>query len=107
MKINPKIAKAPEDLQQLEFKKMKALVKKELKRLEKYTSPEAPTQCILIGNFPYKDKPGMALPLFGTWKGRFRDYAKKEVMIKEPLGAVGAVYYDGMNESGQKVVRIN
>lgn len=107
MKINPKIAKTPDDLKNLEFKKMKALVKKELKRLEKYTTAEAPTQCIILGEFDYKDKPGMALPLFGSWKGKFKEYAKKEVAVKEPLGAIGSVYYDGMDESGQKVVRIN
>lgn len=43
MKINPKIARQPEDLQKLEFKRMKQLIKKELARLEKNTTKESPT----------------------------------------------------------------
>ncbi len=105
MKINPLIAKSPEDLQKIEFKKMKAIIKKELKRLQKNTSKDKPTQCIIIGEHNYPDKPGMALPLFGKWKGKFKDYAKKEV-VKDPNGAIGTVYFDGIDESGQKRVQI-
>lgn len=105
MKINPKIAKTPEDLQTLEFKKMKTLIKKELKRLEKYTSAEKPTQFILLGAHNYTDKAEMALPLFGKWKAKFKQYAKKEV-IKDPMGAIGAAYSDGLDDSGKKIVRI-
>jgi peptidoglycan hydrolase-like protein with peptidoglycan-binding domain/ribosomal protein L36 len=106
MKLNPKIAKKPEDLQNLEFKKMKAIMKKELKRLQKYTSKEKPTQCIMLGAHAYTDKPDMALPLFGKWQGKFKQYAKKEV-VKDPMGAIGSVYFDGIDEqSGQKVVKI-
>ena len=106
MKINPKIAKTPEDLKNLEFKKMKALIKKELKRLEKHTSAETPTQCILLGSFDYQDKPGMALPLFGTWKGKFKEYAKKEV-VKNDAGIIGTAHYAGIGEDGQKVLQIS
>ena len=105
MKINPLIAKSPEDLQKIEFKKMKAIIKKELKRLQKNTSKDKPTQCIIIGEHNYPDKPGMALPLFGKWKGKFKDYAKKEV-VKDPNGAIGTVYFDGIDESGQKRIQI-
>lgn len=106
MKLNPKIAKNPEDLKNLEFKKMKAIMKKELKRLQKYTSREKPTQCIILGAHAYTDKPDMALPLFGKWKGKFKQFAKKEV-IKDPMGAIGSVYFDGIDDqSGQKVLRI-
>ncbi len=106
MKINPLIAKTPEDLQKIEFKKMKALIKKELKRLQKNTSKENPTQCIIIGEHDYPDKPGMALPLFGNWKGKFKEYAKKEV-VKDPCGAIGSVYFDGVDENGQKKIQIS
>lgn len=106
MKLNPKIAKNPEDLKNLEFKKMKAIMKKELKRLQKYTSKEKPTQCIMLGAHAYTDKADMALPLFGKWKGKFKQFAKKEV-VKDPMGAIGSVYFDGIDDqSGQKVVRI-
>lgn len=84
---------------------MKAIIKKELKRLQKNTSKENPTQCIIIGEHNYPDKPGMALPLFGNWKGKFKDYAKKEV-VKDPIGAIGTVYFDGIDESGQKKIQI-
>lgn len=107
MKINPKIAKTPSDLQQLTFVKMKALVKKELKRLEKYSSSENPTQCILLGEFDYTDKAAMALPLFGTWKGKFKEYAKKEVAVKEPMGAIGSAYFAGLDDTGKKIIHIN
>lgn len=106
MKINPKIAKSPEDLKSLEFKKMKVFIKKELKRLEKYTSSTEPTQFIILGEFDYPDKPAMALPLFGKWKGRFKEYAKKEV-VKDKLGAIGTAFYGGIDESGQKKVHMN
>jgi peptidoglycan hydrolase-like protein with peptidoglycan-binding domain len=106
MKINPKIAKSPEDLKSLEFKKMKVFIKKELKRLEKYTTSTEPTQFIILGEFDYPDKPAMALPLFGKWKGKFKEYAKKEV-VKDKLGAIGTAFYGGIDESGQKKVHMN
>ena len=106
MKINPKIAKSPDELKNLEFKKMKVLIKKELKRLEKYSSATEPTPFLILGEFDYVDKPAMALPLFGVWKGKFKDYAKKEV-VKDKLGAIGTAYYGGMDESGQKKVYLN
>jgi peptidoglycan hydrolase-like protein with peptidoglycan-binding domain len=106
MKINPKIAKSPDELKNLEFKKMKVLIKKELKRLEKYSSATAPTPFFILGEFDYVDKPAMALPIFGVWKGKFKEYAKKEV-VKDKLGAIGTAYYGGIDESGQKNVHLN
>lgn len=107
MQLNKKIAKTPDDLDSLEFKKMKVLVKKEFKRLVKLTSKEKPTQCILLGDHAYTDKPGMVLPLFGKWKGKFKAYAKDKV-TKTPLGAIGLVYFDGIDEeSGQEIVCIS
>jgi peptidoglycan hydrolase-like protein with peptidoglycan-binding domain len=106
MKINPKIAKTPEDLKVIEFKKMKVLIKKELKRLEKYTTPAEPTQFLILGEFDYPDKTAMALPVFGAWKGKFKEYAKKEV-VKDKLGAIGTAYFGGIDESGQKKVHLN
>jgi peptidoglycan hydrolase-like protein with peptidoglycan-binding domain len=106
MKINPKIAKTPEDLKVIEFKKMKVLIKKELKRLEKHTNPTEPTQFLILGEFDYPDKAAMALPVFGAWKGKFKDYAKKDV-VKDKLGAIGTAYFGGIDESGQKKVHLN
>ena len=105
MKLNPLIAKTPDDFKTMEFKKMKALIKKELKRLQKMTTAEKPTQFMIIGEHDYTDKKGMALPIFGNWKGKFKEYAKKEV-VKDPCGAIGTVYFDKIDENGQKVIQI-
>jgi hypothetical protein len=106
MKLNPKIAQKPEDLKALEYKRMKVLIKKELLRLEKYTSAEMPTQCILQGKFAYTDKSDMALILFGTWKGKFKEFAKKE-LVKEDSGIIGTAYFGGVDDLGQKIIHIN
>ncbi len=82
MKMNPRIARNPEDIPAIEFKKMKALIKKDLKRLEKNTSNEKPTPVIIIANHEYPDKPGLGFILFGKWKAKFKTYAKMEVAKK-------------------------
>lgn len=108
MKMNSKIAKTPDELKAVEYKRMKALMKKELSRLEKNTSAEKPTQVILIGEHAYPDKPtGIGLMLFGGWKGAFKDYAKKEIGTQDALGAIGQAYYAGVGSDGQKIVRID
>ncbi|WMX13588.1 hypothetical protein [Aureispira sp. CCB-E] len=107
MKLNQKIAKTPDDLKDLEFKKMKPLAKKEFLRLVKRTSKENPTQCIILGSHDYLDKQDMILPIFGDWKGKFKKYAKEEV-IKLPLSAIGIVYFNGVDpQSGQETICID
>jgi hypothetical protein len=108
MKINPKIAKTPEDLQDLSFKDVRAYIKKDLKRLEKKTSVEKPVPVMLWGEFAYTDKPtGLGLLVAGKWQGSFKQYAKKELATKEPLGAIGQMYFGGIDEDGQKVLQID
>lgn len=108
MKMNPKIALKPDDLKGLEYKKVKALVKKDLIRLEKNTSAEKPTAVMLSGEFAYADKPaGIGFVLFGAWKGAFKNYAKNDVAKNDSLGAIGQAYFGGIGEDGQKVVRID
>jgi hypothetical protein len=107
MKLNPKIAKTPEDLQDLEFKRMKAMIKRDLKRLEKLTTADKPTQVMIMGEYAYKDKPnGVGLILFGAWKGTWKSYAKNEVAKQNELGAIGAAHFDGIGDDGQKIVTL-
>ncbi|MCH2044562.1 MAG: hypothetical protein MK212_10635 [Saprospiraceae bacterium] len=111
MKINPKLAKDPSDLNQLSFQKMRGFIKKEFLRLEKNTSPEELTQFIYIAeNAAYVDKMGQPLPLLllGTWKGKFKNFAKKEVIRrKEKDSVMGFACYGGVDpENGLKLVRL-
>lgn len=110
MKLNPKLAKKPEDLETLPFKKVKQLLKKELERFTKQTSAEEPTDFILKGKHHFPDKPPTAgLPLFvvGEWKPPFRKYVKqtllKTVDLKKLL--VGQAYYAG-EVDGQHIIRL-
>jgi len=77
--ILPKIAKEVQDFSVLEFKKFKALIKKDLARLENQTTKESPTDFILIRNHTFSDKPKNPLPLliFGQWKPLIKAYVKK------------------------------
>lgn len=107
VKMNQKIAKTPNDLNQLEFVKLKGLMRKELLRVKKYTSAEKPAPCIISGSHAYKDKPDMLLMLLGTWKGKFKRYAKQEV-IKESLGAIGIIYFVEIDDkTQQQIFQIN
>lgn len=103
MKMNADIAEKPEDLQKITFRQMKALVRKEFKRLRRYTSKDDPTDCILLGKHDYPDKRDMMLPVFGEWKWDFINYAKKEV-VKDRLGAIGEVYYNGIEEGTNNMI---
>lgn len=110
MKLSPKIAKKPEDLVALPYKKLKQLLKKELTRFEKETSAEQPTNFILLGKHSFPDKPATAgLPFFvlGNWKPPFRNHVKntllKQVELKKML--VGKAFFGG-EEGEQKVIQL-
>lgn len=108
MKLNPKFGKNPDELKEVPYKRVKALLKKDLVRLEKYTSAEKPTQVALRSEHPYPDKPsGIGMMVLGIWKQPLKDYFKKEVGKKDDDGAVGLAYYAGVGEDGQKIIRID
>ena len=106
MKINPKIAKQPEDLTQLAFSKMRSLVKKDLIRLEKNTHAEAPTQIILNADHAYSDGQEQGLIILGAWKGAWKKYAKEDTAKKAPMGAIGQAYFGGETNDGQTIIHI-
>jgi hypothetical protein len=108
MKLNPKIAKKPEDFAKLEFKKFKPLIKKDLLRLEKQTSKKLPTDFILIGKHIFTDKPNTPLPMLalGKWKAAIKTFAKKEVIArKEKDSLIGEAYFAG-EENEKKVIQL-
>lgn len=107
MKLNPKYGKTPEDLKSLQFKEAKNLIKKDLKRLEKFTSADNPIPIAIIGEYSYPDKPtGIALCMIGKAPAAFKQYNREEV-AKNPLGAVGQVYFKGESPDGQKIIQID
>lgn len=108
MKINPQIAKTPDELSNLAFKKAKSLLKRDLKRLEQGTSPENPIPIMVWGDFAYADKPnGAGMLLVGKWQGDFKRFAKQEVATQMPLAAIGQAYFAGVdNLTGQKIVHL-
>ena len=66
LKLNPKVAKKPEELTKLPYKKLKQLIKKELVRFEKQTSEITSTNFILLGKHTFSDKPAtVGLPFYG------------------------------------------
>lgn len=107
MQINPNVAKTPEGLKELALKKMKAYIKKDLKRLEQKTTPEKPITVMVWGDYAYTDKPaGAGLIVFGKWKGDFKNFAKKEVIASD-LGAIGQAYFGGVDADGQKIIKVD
>jgi hypothetical protein len=98
MKINPKLAKKPEDLKKLPFKSYKPLLKKILNTFENETSKEEPTDFILMGKYSFVDKATQELPLLilGNWKSEMKNFAKQTVVKrKEKDSLVGKAYYAG------------
>lgn len=108
MKISPKIAKVPEDLDNLKFSFLRKQLKKDLLRFEKETSRTQPTPVILKAEHNYCDKPFFAgIIVFGKWKSQWKEYAKRQIAVKEPLGAIGQAYYGGVGPDGQKIIHID
>jgi hypothetical protein len=106
MRISSKIGRRPEDLSNLKFLPMRGITKRVLKKFEKLTSKEKPTQVMINAEFDYSDKKGMCLIIFGRWGTSWKSFARNEI-AKEDMGAIGRAYYAGIGDDGKKMIQID
>ena len=106
MRISSKIGRRPEDLSNLKFLPMKAITKRILRKFEKLTSKEKPTQVMIDAEYDYSDKKAMCLIIFGRWGTSWKSFARNEV-AKCDMGAIGRAYFAGTDESGKKMIQID
>lgn len=103
MRLNPKFPSTPAAIGEIKFAAAKKIMKNDLKRLEKYTSVQAPTSFFMEGQHAYPDKKDVALAFIGKAGINMRNYGKFEV-AKMETGVLGRVYFNGQNADGQKVI---
>ena len=106
MRISSKIGRRPDDLPNLKFQAMRNIIKRVLKRFEKMTSKEKPTQVMVNAEYDYPDKKKMCLIIFGRWGTSWKSYARGEV-AKADMGAIGRAYFAGIDDSGKKMIQID